>query len=80
MVHHHPRLERRVHLHRGMRVVLVPEGWRHRDGTTVLNHDIDTDLVRFEHDECENADIVSQLCDVIDDLLFQLVTLGFGNA
>lgn len=39
----------------------------------------ETDLVRFEHDECDNADIVSQLCDVIDELTFKLVTLSLQN-
>jgi hypothetical protein len=39
---------------------------------------IDTDLIRFEHDECENADIISQLCDIIDELMFKIVLLETG--
>lgn len=41
-------------------------------------NDIDTDLVRFEHDECEDAELIHHLCDEIDSLRFQLVTIGMN--
>ncbi len=42
-------------------------------------NEIDTDCVRFEHDECDNEAIVSELCAEIDRLRFLLAIQGWSE-